>query len=312
MNNNKLKIGEEAKRVVFIGDSITAAGMYIAYLDAYLMQNMQGLKTEIINLGVESETASGLSEPSHPWPRPCIHDRIDNVLRQTKPDIVSFCYGMNDGIYYPFSESRFEAYQKGIISLIDKIRKHGAKIIALTPLPFDAFSFKERGGVLLPDGLESYSYQTPFENYNQVLKKYAEWIKELGDKVDIVIDIHSPVYDFINTERERNPGFISGDGIHPNNLVHWVITKTILKNLFNITLTEVPFYVSKPDTCDGRYDFAELIEKRHRLLSYAWKEHVGHTNPNKANALPLSEAIVKAAELEKQIRENFQSLNLGR
>jgi hypothetical protein len=80
------------------------------------------IMNELINLGVSSETASGLSEPEHPWLRPCVHGRVGKALMESKPDIVVFCYGINDGIYYPFSNERFEAYKRGILSLIDKIR----------------------------------------------------------------------------------------------------------------------------------------------------------------------------------------------
>ena len=36
---------------------------------------------DIVNLGLGSETVSGLSEPDHPYPRPDLHERID-ALRQ--------------------------------------------------------------------------------------------------------------------------------------------------------------------------------------------------------------------------------------
>ncbi|WP_042166035.1 hypothetical protein [Paenibacillus gorillae] len=50
-----------------------------------------------------------------------------------------------------------------------------------------------------------------------------------------------------------------------------------------------------------------LVYERHRLLSAAWKEHVGHTNENKAEALPLDVAIQQSELLERQIQELLQS-----
>jgi hypothetical protein len=35
-----------------------------------------------------------------------------------KPEVVVACYGMNDGIYWPQSEQRMEAYRQGIGRLI--------------------------------------------------------------------------------------------------------------------------------------------------------------------------------------------------
>src|SRR6266576_7102721 len=93
---------KDKQRIVFLGDSNTYAGKYIAYLDAYLCTRFPDKRFELINLGLPSETVSGLSEPDHPYPRPNVHERIAAALAKTKPNIVVACYGMNDGICYPF------------------------------------------------------------------------------------------------------------------------------------------------------------------------------------------------------------------
>src|SRR5438132_4669375 len=90
---------KDGQRVVFLGDSNTYAGKYIAYLDAYLCTRFPDKRFELINLGLPSETVTGLSEPDHPYPRPNIHDRVERALTLAKPDVVVICYGMNDGIY---------------------------------------------------------------------------------------------------------------------------------------------------------------------------------------------------------------------
>ena len=55
------KIKEGVKRIVFIGNSITYAGQYITYINAYLSIRYPQKNYEIINLGLPSETVSGLS-----------------------------------------------------------------------------------------------------------------------------------------------------------------------------------------------------------------------------------------------------------
>ena len=87
-----------------LGDSITHSGHYISFIETRLRQDNDNRIPEIINLGLPSETCSGLSEPDHPFPRPTVHERLDRALTKIKPDLVFACYGMNDGIYYPFSE----------------------------------------------------------------------------------------------------------------------------------------------------------------------------------------------------------------
>src|ERR1041385_874446 len=98
------------KRVVFLGDSITYSGTYVAMVEAYFLTRRPDRVIEFINLGLPSETVSGLSEDGHAggqFPRPDLHERLARVLKQTKPDLIFACYGMNDGIYLPLNEERF-------------------------------------------------------------------------------------------------------------------------------------------------------------------------------------------------------------
>src|SRR5690349_5649624 len=111
-------IFRDKARVVFLGDSNTFAGRFIAYLEVYSRLRHPDRTVELINLGLPSETVSGLSEPDHPYPRPNVHDRLAAALAKTKPTAVVACYGMNDGIYYPFEEERFRKYQEGYRKLI--------------------------------------------------------------------------------------------------------------------------------------------------------------------------------------------------
>jgi lysophospholipase L1-like esterase len=219
---------KDGQRIVFLGDSNTYAGKYIAYLDAYLCTRFPEKRFELINLGLPSETVSGLSEPDHPYPRPNVHDRIDNALEVAKPDVVVICYGMNDGIYYPFSEERFKKYQQGIATLIEKVEKYGAKAILMSPAPFDAQPMKDK---VQPKTAAKFSWLRPYERYDEeVLTKYSEWLLTLRDRKYIVIDGHAAVLKHLETMRKQDPMYrVSGDGIHPNANGHLVIALEILK-----------------------------------------------------------------------------------
>ena len=69
-------------RIVFLGDSITAAGDFIALIEARLRLELGDDCPELINLGLPSETCTGLSEPDHPFPRPDVHERLGRVLEK--------------------------------------------------------------------------------------------------------------------------------------------------------------------------------------------------------------------------------------
>jgi lysophospholipase L1-like esterase len=221
---------KDGQRIVFLGDSNTYAGKFIAYLDAYLCTRFPDRKIELINLGLPSETVSGLSEPDHPYPRPNIHDRLDRALELTKPNMVVACYGMNDGIYYPFGEERFKKYQEGFRKLIEKCEKAGAKVILMTPAPFDARPLKDK---LLAKGADKFSWLKPYEKYDEeVLTKYSDWLVTLREKQYIVVNAHAALIEHLKTMRKNDPEYrVSGDGIHPNADGHLVIALEILKEL---------------------------------------------------------------------------------
>ena len=92
-----------------------------------------GSERVVINLGLSSETVSGLSEEGHAggrFPRPNLHERLSRILAKTKPDLVFACYGMNCGIYQPADPKRLKSYQVGILKLREAIK---GELIHITP-----------------------------------------------------------------------------------------------------------------------------------------------------------------------------------
>ncbi len=231
----------KAKRVVFLGDSITYSGQYIAYLETFLATRFpfvvppsggpakdssvgkERLKAELrtwpefINLGLPSETCSGLSEDGHAggkFPRPDLHERLQRVLDKLKPDLIVACYGMNCGIYLPLSDERFAKYQEGIRYLRAAADAAGAKVIHLTPPNYDP----KGGGVAV---------------YNSVLDRYSEWLISQRANGWTVIDIHGPMNAHLAARRKQNPKFVlAGDGVHAGTTGHWLMTQTILDAMF--------------------------------------------------------------------------------
>jgi lysophospholipase L1-like esterase len=283
------------QRVLFLGDSITHAGHYIALLEAHLRSEAPSLVPQLINLGLPSETCSGLSEPDHPFPRPDVHERLDRALDKVKPDVVFACYGMNDGIYYPFSEERCKAYQDGVDRLIAKVKASGAKLVLMTPPAFDPLPLKQKGK-LLPAGADKYAWFSIYEGYDDVLKRYAGWIMKQGERVDLVIDLHTPVNAYVAEKRKADADFtMSPDGVHVNNEGHRVLAKTIAAALGIKQL-------------DSDQQLVELVSKRQKLLHDSWLSHVGHKRPGVKAGLPLDEATAKSKEIDADIKQLLSPL----
>jgi len=123
-----------ARRIVFLGDSITAGATYVIDFATVLRsQNLPNGGPEVLSVGLSSETVSGLSEESHPFPRPCVHERLTRALSALKADVIFACYGMNCGVYMPLDEERFAAFRAGMEKLHNETVASGARIVHITP-----------------------------------------------------------------------------------------------------------------------------------------------------------------------------------
>ena len=290
-------------RMVFLGDSITYAGGYIDFLESFLRTRYPALRCEFLNLGLPSETVSGLSEPGHAggdFPRPVLRERLDRVLSKTKPDLIVACYGMNDGIYYPFDEARLVKFQEGMKHLREQAARSGAKILHVTPPVFDPLPIKAR---TLPPGLAE--YRQPFEGYDQVLERYSAWLLSQRDQGWDVVDLHGPMARYLAAERKRDPQFrLADDGVHTSAAGHWIIAREILLH-WGIPASEIGGTSSGMAvlrTLPHGLEVLDLVGRRQALLKDSWLTATGHRRPGMSPGIPLPEAQHRAQEFEEKIR----------
>jgi lysophospholipase L1-like esterase len=276
-----------AKRVVFLGDSITYSGEYVELIEAYFTTHCPQRQIEFLNLGLPSETVSGLSEDGHAggsFPRPDLHERLARVLEKTRPDIVIACYGMNDGIYLPFADERFAAFTNGILRLRQAVISSGAKIIHVTPPVFDEARGKGPG-------------------YARTLDRYSDWLLTQRAAGWDVVDLHRPMDTFLKERRKTDPAFyLADDGVHAGELGHWIIAKQILLHLGarDLDKTESPSDMLRPYPHSP--ELLALIKKKHHLLKDAWLTSTGHKRPGMNKGLPLEQAQAQAARIDEKIR----------
>ncbi len=214
---------------VFLGDSNTYAGGYVAQLEARLRSAK--LPVKLLNLGVSSETASGLSEVDHPFKRPCVHERLDKVLLMTHPRVVFVCYGMNDGIYDPPNAERMEAFKAGMKTLAEKVIASGSELIVLTPPIFEPEPVAAKGK-FGPTDTGRYAYFAPYHRYDDVLEQQAAWCLSNELHATAVIDIRTLLKEHKQQRLAADPTFAySKDGVHFGDEAHGLIAKQILTAL---------------------------------------------------------------------------------
>lgn len=285
----------EAGTILFLGDSITWAGDYVADFETWLRLEHPEWKGRVLNLGLPSETVSGLSEEGHAggaFPRPALSERLVRVLDGTRPDLVIACYGINCGIYQSLSESRFAAYREGIESLRAEVLRRGARIILVTPPVYD----HARGG------------HAPADYDTEVLKRYADWL--LSRRADgwSVVDLHGPMRAALDAGRTADPGFhFQPDGVHPTPAGHGFMAERLIGYFGGGSSAGL----ARPDSADAgnpamRKNEARartLIGRRMALLRDAWLSETGHDRPGLPPGLPIGEAETEAAAMARSLDE---------
>ncbi len=216
--------------IACIGDSVTYGGEngYPELLQEYVKTHLPDKNLTILNWGKNSETITHLTEYNHPGPRPYLFDRLDSLLQQSpKPDIVTFCYGINCGIYGEPSSELFDLYRKGINKFLDRMQKENIKVIMLTPPPLALGVAKKNGNTKLQAKGQNYSWLTPYKNYDkEVLQEFKKIVFEINHPSIIKkIDIRLP----LSKQKDQAYGW---DPIHPNDLGNDLIAKTLIKALF--------------------------------------------------------------------------------
>lgn len=279
------------KKVLFLGNSITYDGTFIVDIETYLRLQYPDVKVEIINVGLPSETVSGLSEPGHAdnrFPRPDLRERLSRVLEMVKPDLVFAGYGINDGIYLPIDKERFARFQRGIRWLHDEVSNAGAVIIHITPPFFDELRGGEKG-------------------YENVMTTYAGWLVAMKDSGWAVIDIYNPMKEYLMAHREVDNQFhldgfeLAEDGVHPNANAHWLMARSILVAMGENASAAVPSMKSFVAGFENGKQVWGKINEKQSIMKDAWLTAIGHKRPEMKKGLPLKEAKEKENVLEREI-----------
>jgi len=287
------------ENILILGDSITQNGRYVSYVDYYLQAQKPQLNYSLLSIGLSSETASGISEPHHPFPRPCIHSRLEQALIKIQPTILMACYGMNDGIYHPLNDEILTQYKVGINKLVATARAHGVKHIVLNSPPyFDKVIVSKK---TKPLGYNDYGFKTPYENYNESLIAFGDYLAELakGNNDISYIDLNAPMA----TYTVEHNTHLNKDGVHPNHFGHFLMATTIANQL-GINL--------KKDSMDSQFKFIEnsplfkLINKLRSLESKAWLDYIGYTRGNKSIK---TESIDQATKQVQQLKDQIDALS---
>ena len=198
---------KKGQRVAVVGDSITEQKLYSRYVEMYLLASLPQLDLRVVQLGWSGERAPGFL------------GRMDNDLMPWKPDVVTTCYGMNDGSYKPYDEKIGQTYRDAMAGIVGKLKKSGATVVVGSPGCVDPEFFKNLKG----------------DVYNENLGKLRDHAKALAEaEGQPFADVHGAMMTALGKAKAAlGPKYAvcGGDGFHPGPPGQLLMAYAFLKGL---------------------------------------------------------------------------------
>ncbi|HUU89699.1 MAG TPA: SGNH/GDSL hydrolase family protein [Phycisphaerae bacterium] len=218
---------EKGDRVVIVGDSITEQKQYSKFIEDYLTMCVPQLDLWVFQLGWSDETAGGFV------------GRMDQDLFPFKPDVITTCYGMNDGGYRAYEERIGEEYLAQMRQIIKAAREAGATIVVGSP------------GVV-----DTKTWRGPADVYNDNLAHLRDIARDLAASADMPFaNVHDAMMDVMTKAKAaygENYHVGGDDGVHPAPNGHLVMAYAFLKAMgFDGDLGTITVNMAGPATATG-------------------------------------------------------------
>jgi isoamyl acetate esterase len=190
---------KKATRVVFLGDSITQAGVkpdgYISLLRTSLDQAGKGTSFELFGAGISGNKV------------PDLQKRLDQDVLAKKPDLVFVYIGINDVWHFSHPCCKDKAggtpkaeFETGLQDVISRIRKTGARVVVCTPTVIGE----------KPDGTNE---------QDQMLEEYAAISRQVAQKNNLPLcDLRQAFIRYLQANNTKNEekNVLTSDGVHLN------------------------------------------------------------------------------------------------
>ena len=224
LTSNKITASffNDGDRWCVLGDSITHAGSYHKDVELFYLTRYPVKKLDVVNCGIAGDNAEGALK------------RIGWDCMSNKPTVVSLMLGMNDvkgGLYASNPDPTImekrkaanAAYETNMTSLWAKIVGGGAKLILITPSPYDDTASES----------QTLKFASNHPGQSEALRGYAERVKELATTLGVpVVDFNTPMSAITATHQKTNSSFtlIGKDRVHPGPVGHLVMAYEFLKS----------------------------------------------------------------------------------
>jgi len=219
-------------KAVFLGDSITMAGVYDTEVgvqsgDTLIYPKYSGFITllkndieddiELIGKGVSGNKVSNLLE------------RYKKDVLNLNPDIVFIYIGIND-VWHKYSMGTgtdILFYENGLRKIIGDLKNQGARVILCTPTVIG----ENKGEFTLVNEFKDIE---TMEIMNGDLDAYSDVIRKLSSELNTdLLDLREIFMSYIseNNPNNESSGITTYDGVHLNDLGNKLIADEMLKFL---------------------------------------------------------------------------------
>jgi lysophospholipase L1-like esterase len=206
--NNDLSMIPENSTILFLGDSITQAGVrpngYVTLFKNHLTENYPNKNINVIGAGISGNRVPNLQK------------RLDKDVLSKKPDLVFIYIGINDVWHSQSGRGTSPAdFESGLKEIIGKIKSQGGKVILCTP---SMIGEKTDGTNPLDKMLEDFtaiSRRVAKETDSQLLdlrKNFVEHLKK-------------------NNPKNLTKNILTSDGVHLNPIGNQFVATQMLDGL---------------------------------------------------------------------------------
>lgn len=186
----KLKAGD---RVVFLGDSITQAGVapdgYVTLVKNEIASKLKDQKIEVIGAGISGNRV------------PDLQNRLEKDVIAQKPSIVVIYIGIND-VWHSMNGrgTKKEDFKSGLTSIIKRLKEAGSQVLLCTA---SVIGEKTDGSNML----------------DEMLDEYCDISREVAKETDSsLIDLRKQFLTYLKKNNKKNAekDQLTSDGVHLN------------------------------------------------------------------------------------------------
>lgn len=192
-DDTEIRPPAKGERIVFLGDSITQAGNkgqgYVVLVREAIARELPDAGVEVIGAGISGHKV------------PDLEKRLERDVLEKKPTTVVIYIGINDVWHSKRGKGTpKDAFEKGLRSLVERIRAVGSRVILCTP---SVIGEKASGDNPLDAMLDEYS---------GVTRKVA------ADMKTGLVDLRKAFVDHLATANPdgNEKGTLTSDGVHLN------------------------------------------------------------------------------------------------